>query len=70
MLAGRRVVNEERRQLYYEAMVADSFGYTRRRASFCSAWTGSYRVPGSQASGVPARILRRDRVGASRPPQG
>jgi len=23
MLAGRRLVNEERRQLYYEAMVAD-----------------------------------------------
>jgi|KBSMisStandDraft_5_1062788.scaffolds.fasta_scaffold649877_2 hypothetical protein len=28
MLAGRRLVNEERRQLYYEAIVADSFGYS------------------------------------------
>ena len=51
MLAGRRVVNEERRQLYYEAMVADSFGYTRPRASFCSAWTGSYRESGERRAG-------------------
>jgi hypothetical protein len=28
MLAGRRLVNEERRQLYFEAIVVFSFGYS------------------------------------------